>query len=68
MISFFAFFCERCFNCRKYRKTQNKTKRVVISSNIYEVNKTVHIIFKYDKRLKRKIKTPKRIKTGLIVS
>ena len=37
--------------------------RVVMSSNVIEVNKTVHIIFfKYYKRLKRKIKTPKSIK------
>ena len=37
--------------------------RVVMGSNVTEVNKTVHIIFfKYYKRLKRKIKTTKSIK------
>ena len=57
------FFYERYFNCKKYKKPQKVVMRVVMSSNVIEVNKTVHIIFfKYYKRLKRKIKTPKSIK------
>ena len=39
MIPFF-FFYERFFNCKKYKKIQNKTKEVHVSSIAMEANKT----------------------------
>ena len=37
-----------------------------VSSIVCEVNRTVFFFYKYYKRLKRKIKTPKSIKTSFI--
>ena len=61
MISF-SFFIKDVLTV-KYKKYKNKNKEVHVTSNVMEVNKTVHIFFfKHYKRLKRKIKIPKSIK------